>query len=166
MCVLFWVSKFFLLVYPPLITIQSDLCGITKILQTSVAALIPKMILYVQTKEMAWKLYSHFLGEGVSHRTLDVYHASLTTGTKSRVYREFKSGSSCMKCLIATVAFGMVCSPLVCDNHYNCIHCCKGMDISDVEIVLVYGSPTTTSQLYQVRVYLTNRPVLIFLSSY
>ena len=40
------------------------------------------------------------------------------------------------------------------------------MDISDVEIVLVYGSPTTTSQLYQVRVYLTNRPVLIFLSSY
>lgn len=89
--------------------LQGDLCGLVKILKTPVVALIPKVILYVQTKDMAWKLYSYLLGESVPRSTIEVYHASLTHETKCRVYREFKNHSSCRKCLIATVAFGMVC---------------------------------------------------------
>ena len=84
------------------------MCGIVKLLQTPVAALVPKIILYVTTKDMAWKLYSHLLGEGVSRATVEVYHASLTLETKSRVYQDFK-GNSGTRCVIATVAFGMVC---------------------------------------------------------
>lgn len=82
------------------------------LLKTTVAALIPKVIVYVQSKDIATKLYRHFLGESVSPLTVDVYHANLTPETKSRVYKEFKSNRSCIKCLVATVAFGMVCSSL------------------------------------------------------
>ena len=88
--------------------LQADFCGIVKLLQTSVNALIPKTIVYVHTKDMAWKVYSHLIGESVPRSVVDVYHASLTRETKSRVYLAFKHTSS-LKCLIATVAFGMVC---------------------------------------------------------
>lgn len=107
--------------------IQVDLCGVAKILRTPVAALIPKVILYVQTKDMSWRLYSHLLSEGVSRGTIDIYHASLTPETKSRVYREFRSSSSPLKCLIATVAFGMVRLTLLLyyDSFYQ-VYCNKG----------------------------------------
>ena len=39
--------------------------GVVNILKTPVAVIIPKMILYVQRKEVAWKVYSHLLGEGI-----------------------------------------------------------------------------------------------------
>jgi superfamily II DNA helicase RecQ len=91
------------------LSLQVDLCGIAKISQTPVAALIPKTILYVQTKDMASRLYSYLVGESVNRSFVGVYHASLTPQTKSTVYKVFKSGTSCMKCLVATVAFGMVC---------------------------------------------------------
>ena len=79
------------------------------ILKTPIAALIPKMVVYVQTKDMAWKVYSHLLSESVARGVIDVYHASLTRETRSRVARDFMSTSSSLKCLVSTVAFGMVC---------------------------------------------------------
>lgn len=89
------------------------MCGIVKILTTPVVALVPKVILYVQTKDMAARLYTHFLAESVSRSTVEVFHASLTPQKKSEVYQSFKSSTSCLKCLVATVAFGMVCYLLV-----------------------------------------------------
>ena len=100
---------------------------------------------------MAWKIYSHLLGEGVCRNNIEIYHASLTLQTKSRVYRAFRNSSSCIRCLIATVAFGMVCFALNCDHHFKMhTYFLKGMDIPDIEIVCVYGCPKTISQLYQV----------------
>ena len=64
------------------------------LLKTTVTALVPKMVVYVQSKGMAFKIYSHLLGESVSRTAIDVYHASLTPANKMRVYREFRSGSS------------------------------------------------------------------------
>lgn len=71
--------------------------------------IIPKMIVYVQTKDMAWKVYSHIQRESAERHYIGVYHASLTQATKRAVYLDFKCSGSTMRCLIATVAFGMVC---------------------------------------------------------
>lgn len=77
-------------------------------LKTRNAFIIPKMIVYVRTKDMAWKVYSHLLRESVQRCYLGVFHADLTQATKSSVYQNFRSNGSSLKCLIATVAFGMV----------------------------------------------------------
>lgn len=71
--------------------------------------IIPKMLVYVQTKDMAWRLYSHMQREAAKRCYVGVYHANLTQTTKSIVYQDFRSSGSSMRCLIATVAFGMVC---------------------------------------------------------
>ena len=50
---------------------------------------------------------------------------------------------------MATIAFGMVCAQTL-SCTFIIIICFQGMDIPDVEIVVVYGLPKTASQLYQV----------------
>ena len=58
-----------------------------------------------------------------------------------------------MRCLVVTVAFGMVCVPtlLTVTSPYVHVHIMLVyIGIPDVEIVLVYGTPRTISQLYQV----------------
>ena len=87
---------------------QSDLDGLANVLKSATYTDIPKTIVYVQTKDMAWKVY-HFLQEAALKRCyLGMYHANLTSSTKSSVYQSFKGGSSTLRCLVATVAFGMV----------------------------------------------------------
>ena len=91
---------------------QGDLCGIAAMLKSSNGFIIPKMIVYVQTKDMAWKVYSFLQRESEKRCYVTVYHANLTQTTKSMVYQEFSSPSSSVRCLVATVAFGMVCGKL------------------------------------------------------
>lgn len=90
---------------------QGDLSGIAEMLK-SPAFIIPKSIVYVQTKDMAWKVYSYLQRVCARHSYVGVYHASLTQATKAHIYQEFRSGGSTLRCLIATVAFGMVCTGL------------------------------------------------------
>lgn len=69
---------------------------------------IPKTIVYVQTKDMVWKVY-HFLQQAALKRCyVGMYHANLTSHTKSVVHQDFRGPSSSLRCLVATVAFGMV----------------------------------------------------------
>ena len=69
---------------------------------------IPKTIVYVQTKDMAWKVF-HFLEQTAAKRCyVGMYHANLTSHTKSVVYQDFRGSSSSLRCLLATVTFGMV----------------------------------------------------------
>ena len=84
---------------------QRDLHGISSMLKSPNTFIIPKMLIYVQTKDMAWKVYIHLQRQCVT----GIYHANITQTTKAAVYREFRSSGSPLKCLIATVAFGMVC---------------------------------------------------------
>ena len=81
-------------------------------LQSSSGFIIPKTIIYVATKNMAWKVYSTLHREAAKRCYVSVYHADLTSHTKSAIYREFKSSGSSLRCLVATVAFGMVRFPI------------------------------------------------------
>ena len=66
------------------------------------------MIVYVHTKDVAWKVYHFLQGASATQCYVGMYHASLTQHTKSSIYCEFRSTTSSLRCLVATVAFGMV----------------------------------------------------------
>lgn len=64
---------------------------------------------------MAWKVY-HFLQEAALKQCyLGMYHANLTSNTKSIVYQSFRGT---LRCLVVTVAFGMVGAYIImCTDH-------------------------------------------------
>ena len=68
------------------------------------------MIVYVPTKNTACKVYHFLKAASMDKQSVGMYHADLTQATKSAVYQEFLHSSSVVRCLVATVAFGMVCS--------------------------------------------------------
>ena len=74
-----------------------------------------------------------------------MYHASQTQQTKLATQEAFSSVPSDLRCLVAA---GMVCAQTLSCTFI--IICFQGIDIPDVEIVVVYGLPKTASQLYQV----------------
>ena len=87
--------------------LQRDLSGICQVLKETNASSIPKMLVFVQTKNIACKLYG-ILSLNASKKTfVGMYHASLTSSTRERVRTDFL-GCTDLCCLVATVAFGMV----------------------------------------------------------
>ena len=78
-----------------------------------------------------------------------MYHANLTQTTKNYVCDNFKCGK--IRIIAATIAFGMVCVFLF-QLMITCVIyiSIKGMDIPDVEVVVVNGIPDSMLQLYQV----------------
>lgn len=85
--------------------LQRDLESVIKNLNSGSPA---KTIVYAHTKDAAWKLY-HVLQKSVLRKScVAFYHADLTQETKSYTYQNFLSASSTIKCLVATIAFGMV----------------------------------------------------------
>ena len=69
---------------------------------------MPKTILFTQTKDVACKI-AHTLQLSAAKNYVGVYHASLTQHTKRAIQDAFSSAGSSLRCLVATVAFGMVC---------------------------------------------------------
>ena len=73
---------------------QTDLDGLARLLRSPTHTAIPKTIVYVQTKDMAWKVY-HFLQQAaLKWCYVGMYHANLTSHTKSVVHRDFGGPSS------------------------------------------------------------------------
>lgn len=68
---------------------------------------IPKILLFVQTKNIACKVYGFLISTAFSSSYVGMYHASLTHFTKERIRADFQ-GNTNLRCLVATVAFGMV----------------------------------------------------------
>ena len=89
---------------------QRDLGGVCKVLKSVQHTTIPKMIIYVQTKDMVWKVYQYLQREALKRCYVGMYHASLTSTTKSAIYQSFVGTTYTLRCLVATVAFGMVCN--------------------------------------------------------
>ena len=95
---------------------QRDLDGLSYLLKTVSPNVVPKIIVYVLTKNMACKLYHFFKSSSSNKQSVGIYHASLTQAFKSSIYQEFSSSTSSIRCLVATVAFGMVCA--CCNGHF------------------------------------------------
>ena len=77
----------------------------------------PKTLIFCQTKEAVVKVYRLLLQSAKSRESVSMFHASLTKGTKQAIHHEFQSPSSALRCLVATVAFGMVGAPFP-PQHY------------------------------------------------
>lgn len=67
----------------------------------------PKTIIFCRTKAVAGSIY-YFLRARVPRGMVSMFHAKLTTETKNSLFREYSSTTSRLRCLIATIAFGMV----------------------------------------------------------
>ncbi len=83
------------------------MAGVAEMLQRTSPSDIPKILLFVQTKNMACKVYTSLISAAFSNSYVGMYHASLTNYTKERIRADFQ-GNTKLRCLVATVAFGMV----------------------------------------------------------
>ena len=68
---------------------------------------IPKTIIFCQTKNNVCKVYKCLKTASKDSLSVGMYYASMTQDTKTIIQNEF-SGTSKLKVLVATVAFGMV----------------------------------------------------------
>ena len=109
-------SSLFIDIVSPGHFFQADLAGIAYWLRTLHSESIPKTLIFVQTKNTGCKLYNWLSQCASSKRSVGLYHASLTQATKSHLQDMFKQQSG-LRCLVATVAFGMV-QHLVCVYMY------------------------------------------------
>ena len=71
---------------------------------------LPKTVIVCKTKSVAAKVYLFLCKAASSQDAVSLYHASLTEETKTHIYTTFSSSESVIRCLCATVAFGMVSS--------------------------------------------------------
>ena len=71
---------------------------------------LPKTLVFCRTKTSAAKVYLFLRKAASSPDAVSLYHASLTEETKTHVYNTFSSSDSVIRCLCATVSFGMVSS--------------------------------------------------------
>ena len=77
-------------------------------LSTDEPCSIPKTVIFFPTKREAVEGFL-FLQRSAAHKHyVGAYHASLTKETKFSVRQNFSSRTTEMRCLCATVAFGMV----------------------------------------------------------
>ena len=134
---------------------QRDLGQLAQLIaSTDDLALIPKTIIFSHTKDQVYKVFS-LLSMSAKHKhSVSMYHASQSVEAKHFIQSTFRSPSSELRCLSATIAFGMVgiylCTLIVKKNTSHLPLLMQGMDIPDVELVVVNGLPETLSQLYQV----------------
>lgn len=83
------------------------MAGIASLLSDHNPEAIPKTLIFAQKKAVACKLFFFLSNSAAKREFVGMYHASLTHETKFHYQREFtKQGS--VRCLVATVAFGMV----------------------------------------------------------
>ena len=85
---------------------QRDLGQLAQLIaSTDDLALIPKMIIFSHTKDQVFSL----LSMSAKHKhSVSMYHASQSVETKHFIQSTFRSPSSELRCLSATIAFGMV----------------------------------------------------------
>ena len=96
--------------YVTLLYLQSDLDGIASLLKGAKEPIdVPKMIIFCQSKEAAVKIYRFLSGSAYHKESVSMFHASLTQNTKRVIQERFQSSTCTLRCLVATVAFGMVC---------------------------------------------------------
>ena len=110
---------------------------------------IPKILIFVRTKNDACKVYGVLNTAAYCSKYVGMYHASLTSQTKLIIRTDFQ-GNTQLRCLVATVAFGMV----YFNNNTNVINILflQGMDVGDIKVVIVYGAPNGINELHQVTI--------------
>lgn len=94
-----------------------DLDGLSKTLSEDSTDNKPKTIVYTLTKNDACRVFAFLKSAARDKKCIGMYHANLTESTKTSVFNEFSQPSSRMRCLVATIAFGMVCTWMCAQLH-------------------------------------------------
>lgn len=84
--------------------------GLVQALKSPLPDSVPKTLVFTQTKDIAWKVFHMLHLAAVNKRYVGMYHASQAQRTKLSIQQAFSSVSSDLRCLMATIAFGMVCA--------------------------------------------------------
>ena len=64
--------------------------------------------IFCKTKTQCVQVYTMFRKMSSHKDLVSMYHATLSEETKSFLYQQFTSGHSDLRCLVCTIAFGMV----------------------------------------------------------
>ena len=107
---------------------------------------IPKTVIFFPTKKEAVEGFAFLQRSATQKYYVGAYHASLTEETKSFVRQSFSLRTTEMRCLCATVAFGMVRCLL-----FLCV--CYMKIFTGNRLVIVYSVTHSISQFYQVKVH-------------
>lgn len=90
---------------------QRDLSGILgkmKICVNDDAVAFPKTLIFCKHKRTVCDVLFHLRRAVKSSEFVTMYHASLSEETKQHVFSVFSSAHSQLRCLVSTIAFGMV----------------------------------------------------------
>ena len=127
-----------------------------KLKECNNALQFPKTVILCQRKEAVSNIYKHLKKVAQVPHMVTMFHASLREETKKAVYTEFSSTTTTLRCLVATIAFGLVSTICIFINGHHeyiiLILYMQGIDIPDISLVVVYGLPKNLSQFYQVGV--------------
>ena len=100
-----------LVIYCLQFTIQCDFRSLVSLLRVANDEKnLPKTLIFCNTKDIAVKVYWLLTHSTHSKEFVSMFHASLTQGTKQTIAESFQSQNSPLQFLVATVAFGMVCT--------------------------------------------------------
>ena len=108
MCIVHVINRNYSLYQLPFFVLQTDLAGTASWLTSSLPSSVPKTLIFTQTKNIACKLYAWLSQCAATKTCVNMYHASLTHTTKAHIQEEFSSPHASLRCLVSTVAFGMV----------------------------------------------------------
>ena len=79
------------------------------VLKSVHTAQVPKSIVYTQTKNSACKIYRLLSASALNRKRVGLYHADISKSNKAFTHHEFSRADSDLKCLVATIAYGLVC---------------------------------------------------------
>lgn len=88
---------------------QKDLAVLGEMLNAAVdPQTFPRCIIFCKRKEVVSNVFQFLRHCARKREFVAMYHASLTENTKKEIYDQFANPFSHIRCLVATIAFGMV----------------------------------------------------------
>ena len=85
--------------------------------------MVPKTVVYTQTKDYACKVYGLLCASTHTRKGVGLYHAAMSKSNKLITHQQFSTSNSSIRCLVATIAYGLV-------YLYSSAQCC---------IIMVYS---------------------------
>ena len=88
--------------------LQRDLGGLGLEMRGPSPENFPKTLIFCKTKTQCVKVYTLLRSMSAHKGLVSMYHATLSEETKAFLYRHFSARQSDLRCLVCTIAFGMV----------------------------------------------------------
>ena len=102
-------SILFTAIFTLAIYMQRDFGGIASSMRDcSSPEDFPKTLVFCKTKAQCVNIYNLFIRVSTHKSIVTMYHATLSEETKEFIYHHFTAAESDLRCIVCTIAFGMV----------------------------------------------------------